>query len=412
MPEKQVKNQAQKVEDPALLEDLLTRGVADIIPKELFTKKLQSGERMRIYLGVDPTSPSIHIGHAVILRKMRKLQDLGHEIILLIGDFTARIGDPTDRSAARTTLTHEEVLSNAATYKEQVAKILDFSTDSTNPARLEFNAKWLDQLRFSDVIELSARFTVQQMLERDMFEKRMQEGKPIYVHEFLYPIMQGYDSVAMDVDVEFGGNDQLFNMLTGRSLQQMMHNKEKMVLTFEFLFGLDGRKMSKSYGNTIGVFDEPNEMFGKIMSLRDELIPQYFWLCTDSSKADVDGVKYAMQKGENPRDIKICLAKKIIRFYHSDKAALDAEREFLLVFAQKQKPTDIPTYFLTEKDGGLVDVLVNAALASSKSEARRLIEQGGVKLNGEKVTDAKAILVFVDGDTVQVGKRKFITLRK
>ncbi|MBI2410599.1 MAG: tyrosine--tRNA ligase [Candidatus Kerfeldbacteria bacterium] len=395
-----------------MLEDLLTRGVAGIIPKDIFTKKLQTGERMRLYLGVDPTGPVIHIGHAVILRKMRQLQDLGHEIILLIGDFTARIGDPTDRSAARTTLTHEEVLANAATYKEQAAKILDFSDSASNPARLEFNAKWLDKLRFSDVIELSARFTVQQMLERDMFEKRMQEGKPIHVHEFLYPIMQGYDSVAMDVDAEFGGNDQLFNMLTGRSLQQMMNKKEKVVVTFELLPGLDGRKMSKSFGNVIGVDDSPNDMFGKVMSLKDELIPEYFWLCTNSSVQDVQGVKHALSKGENPRDLKMCLARKIIALYHSVEAANAAEKEFIQVFQQKGAPTDIPVYHLAVEDVSIVDVIVRAGLAVSKAETRRLIEQGGVKLNGKKVNDAHTALAFADGDTVQVGKRKFITLRK
>lgn len=411
MPKKLKKSSATAVTDKAVVSELMERGVVDIIPRRLFEKKLLAGERIRVYLGVDPTGPDIHLGHAVILRKLRALQDLGHEVILLLGDFTARIGDPTDRAAARTALTHEEVLANAKSYKTQAAKILDFSAASANPARIEFNAKWLDKLKFQDVIELAARFTVQQMMERDMYQQRLKDAKPIYVHEFLYPIMQGYDSVAMDVDMEVGGNDQLFNMLTGRTLQKEINQREKIVMTFELLPGLDGRKMSKSFGNVVGVADAPNEMFGKIMSLADELIPQYFLLCTDATQAEVKEISEKLAAGENPRDWKISLARRIVSFYHSETAAEAAGAEFAAVFADKGKPKEIPEFALPKAGTTLVDLLVAAKLAPSKGQARRLIEQGGVRLNDTKVADVAVAPNFADGDLLQVGKRNFVRLR-
>lgn len=392
----------------AELADFLWRGVAESLPEGGLQKKLQSGERMRVYLGVDPTGPSIHIGHAVILRSLRTLQTWGHEIILLIGDFTARIGDPTDRDAARVTMTHEEVLANAASYKEQAAKILDFDSKE-NPARIDFNARWLDQLKFADVIKIAAQFTVQRMMERDMFEKRWKEGKPIHLHEFLYPLMQGYDSVAMDVDMEVGGTDQTFNMLAGRTLQTALNHKEKIVLSFQLLEGLDGRKMSKSYKNIVGVMDTPNEMFGKIMSLSDDLLVRYFQLTTNSTKADIEGMQHALKKGQNPRDLKMCLAREIITIYHSAEAAEEAEAEFKRIFQEKNKPTDIVAYTLAAEDSNIIDVMIHLGFATSKGEARRLIEQGGVKMNDEKVTDSA--LAPVPG-TLQVGKRKFAELQK
>lgn len=322
-------------------DELLTRGVSEVIPADELTKKFESSEPMKIYYGVDPTGPQIHIGHAVVLRKLREFQDLGHHIILLIGDFTARIGDPTDKDAARTVLTHEEVLANANTYQEQAAKILDF--DGDNPAVLDYNSKWLDELKFQDVLELSSEFTVQQMLERDMFEKRLRDGKPIHVHEFMYPIMQGYDSVAMEVDMEMGGSDQLFNMLAGRTLLKSRTGKEKVVMTFELLEGTDGRKMSKSYNNIIGVTDEPADMFGKVMSLKDELIPRYFELATDVPMSTVKEAAERL-KTENPRDLKVELAREIVTMYHSADDAASAEQAFFKVFADKGRPDDIPTY--------------------------------------------------------------------
>lgn len=410
MTENHGKNQATPVTDKMLLHNILSRGVADIIPADEFERKLRAGERMRLYLGVDPTGPFIHLGHAVILWKMRELQQLGHEIILLLGDFTARIGDPTGKDAARTTLTHEEILQNAQTYKEQAAKILDFD-DPENPALLKYNAEWLDSLRFQDILELSARFTVQQMMERDMFENRLNEGKPIYVHEFLYPIMQGYDSVAMDVDMELGGNDQLFNMLAGRTLQKEMNKREKVVMTMQLLPGLDGRKMSKSYDNIVGISDEPNEMYGKLMSLEDQFITQYFELCANASEEEVESVKKELDGGANPRDVKMRLARVIVELYHSADAATTAEAEFIKIFQQKDRPTDIAEYTMTDADTTIIELLVNSVLASSKGEARRLIEQGGVKVNDTKV-ESIDFAEFSSGDVIQVGKRKFIRLAK
>lgn len=409
---KKATKKAIPLTDEQQLEELLTRGIGEIIPRDVFVKKLRAGERMRMYLGVDPTGPDIHIGHAVILRKLRKLQDLGHEIILLIGDFTARIGDPTGRDSARVTMTHEAILENAKNYKKQASKILDFSSSHVSPAKIDFNARWLDKLSFQDVIALSSHFTVQQMLERAMFQKRMSEGKPVYIHEFLYPVMQGYDSVAMDVDVEVGGTDQTFNMLVGRTLQQEMNNREKVVMSFELLEGLDGRKMSKSYKNIVGVMDAPADMFGKIMSVADDLIVKYFWLCTDWTKADMNGVERALKRGDNPRDIKMCLARQIVRLYHGEKAATDAEAEFIRVFQQKAAPTEAVEYRVSKRDITLADVLVSAKMVSSKGEARRLAQQGGVRVNGEKISDVNTSAADVVGALVQVGKRKFVQVKK
>src|SRR3989339_328660 len=406
MTEKALNKQVKPTTNTRLLQDIMSRGVSDIIPRKLFEKKLKKGEKMRIYYGVDPTGPFIHLGHAIYLWKLRQLQELGHEIILLIGDFTARIGDPTDRSAARIALTPQEVLANAKTYKKQAAKILRFS--GRNPVKIKYNSTWLDKLKFADVIELSAQFTVQQMMERDMFQKRLKEAKPIYVHEFLYPIMQGYDSVAMGVDVEMGGTDQLFNMLTGRTMLLTMKQKEKIVMTFDLLAGLDGRKMSKGFGNIIGVTDEPNDMFGKVMAMQDDLILPYFWLCANVSKSDMEGIEYALRKGENPRDIKLCLARKIVTLYHGLASAGAAEKEFAQVFQKKNKPTDIPTHQVSQKTTSLIDLVVAVGFAGSKGEARRLIEQGGVRADNKKITDTKAMVKIKSGQILQVGKRHFV----
>lgn len=390
----------------------MSRGVVDVIPRELFEKNLRSGERMKIYLGVDPTGPNIHLGHAVILRKLRQLQDLGHEVILLIGDFTARIGDPTEKDAARVRMTPDEVAKNAEGYKEQAGVILDFSRKHPSPARLEFNAKWLEKMNFQDVMEMAANFTVQQMLERDMFEKRIKEDKPIYVHEFFYPMMQGYDSVAMDVDMEVGGNDQLFNMLTGRTLQKIYNDREKIVMTFELLEGLDGRKMSKSYGNIVGVIDEPFEMYGKLMSLDDSLVTRYMLLATNATQDEVAATEQELKSGAHPRDVKMRLARIIVAMYHSDRAADDAEQEFVRVFQQKSAPTKMEEYRVQAADKTAVDLLVNSGLVDTTSDARRLIKQGGARLNDVKVESFDEELKVEDGDTLQAGKRKFVTLRR
>lgn len=389
------------------INELLTRGVQDIIGQDELEKKLKSSEKMKIYIGADPNRPDIHIGHAVAIRKLKKFQDLGHQIIFLIGDFTAQIGDPTGKDETRQQLTPGEVKKNAQSYKDQISKILSFS--GSNKAVIKYNSKWNKKLRFQDLIELSSNFTVQQFLERDMYQKRLKEGKPIALHEFFYPLMQAYDSVVMDVDMEVGGNDQLFNMLCGRTLMQKLKNKNKIVMTFDILEGTDGRKMSKSYDNYIGVSDEANDMFGKIMSIKDELIVKYFTLCTDVSLEDIKEMENQMKSGANPRDLKAKLAKEIVKIYHSKEEAEKAEQEFDQIFKDKGKPTDIEEVSL-EEDMEIIAVLNKFSLVSSNSEARRMIDQNAVKVNDEKIKDYNFKLNKGEKYLVQVGKRKFIQL--
>jgi len=389
------------------MHELLTRGVQDIIGQEELEKKLESGEKMKIYLGADPSRPDIHIGHAVALRKLKKFQDLGHQIIFLIGDFTAQIGDPTGKDEMRQQLIPAEVKKNAQTYKEQISKILSFS--GKNKAVIKYNSKWNKKLKFQDLIELSSNFTVQQFLERDMYQKRLKEGKPISLHEFFYPLMQAYDSVVMDVDMEVGGNDQLFNMLAGRTLMKKLKDKNKIVMTFDILEGTDGRKMSKSYDNYIGVSDEANDMFGKIMSIKDELIIKYFTLCTDVSLGEIKEMETKMKAGINPRDLKARLAKEIVKIYHNEKKAEQAKKEFNQIFKDKGKPTDIEEVSL-EKDMEIIEVITKFNLVSSNSEARRMIDQNAVKVNAQKIKDYNFKLNKGEKYLIQVGKRKFIQL--
>lgn len=390
-----------------MIRDILTRGVSEIIGQKTLEQRLQGLPPMTVYLGVDPTGADIHLGHAIHLRKLRALQKLGHKIILLIGDFTGRIGDPTDRDAARKPLTHEQVIANAKKYKEQAGTILDF-TDAENPVELRYNAEWLDNMSFREIIQIASHFTVQQFLERDMYQERIKAGKPIHLHEFLYPLMQGYDSVVMGVDMEVGGSDQLFNMLAGRSLVQEILGKEKIVMTSKMLEGTDGRKMSKSYNNIIAVKDAPQDMFGKLMSINDELIGQYFELATDVSMTDIEKIMKDMKAGKrNPRDVKFDLAADIVTFYHGAVAAEKAAAEFNHIFKDKKKPDVIPT-FANSKKFNVLDVLVESGLLGTKNEARRAIEQGGVKVNDQKITSWDTVLQ--KGDVLQVGKRKFLKI--
>lgn len=390
------------------IHELLTRGVQDIIGQESLEKKIGSGNKMKIYIGADPNRPDIHIGHAVALRKLRKFQDLGHQIIFLIGDFTAQIGDPSGKDEMRQQLSPAEVKKNAQTYKNQISKILSFK--GSNKAVIKYNSKWNKKLKFQDLIELSSNFTVQQFLERDMYQKRMKEGKPISLHEFFYPLMQAYDSVVMDVDMEVGGNDQLFNMLAGRTLMQKLKKKNKIVMTFDILEGTDGRKMSKSYDNYIGVSDSANDMFGKIMSIKDELIMKYFTLCTDVSLAEIKKMEGEMESGINPRDLKARLAKEIVTIYHNSKATEKAEEEFNQIFKDKGKPSDMEEVSL-EKDMEILEVLSKFGLVSSNSEARRMIDQNAVKVNDQKVGDYNFSLKKGEEYLVQVGKRRFIKIK-
>ena len=307
--------------------ELLVRGVQDIIPKKGLTEKIKKGDKLRVYLGIDPTSTRISLGNAVPLRKLRDFQNAGHEVIFLVGSFTALIGDTSDKDAMRKPMTLQEIEHNFKTYKKQASKIIDFSH-----AKIVYNGDWLSNLSFQNIVELAQHFTVQQMIERDMYQKRLEGGKPIGLHEFLYPLMQGYDSVHMEVDLEIGGNDQLFNMLAGRTLLNAYKNKEKFVMTTPLIEGLDGRKMSKSYGNTIDIMDEPADMFGKVMSMADDLIIKYFLLCTDVPLKEIDEIDKGLKAGDNPRDAKVRLASEIVTLYHNADSANSAEQEFVNVF--------------------------------------------------------------------------------
>ncbi len=398
------------ITDEHKIDRLLTRGVAAVYPTaEKLREQLMSGRRLRIYHGVDPTAPYLHIGHAVQFRKLREFQNLGHEVILLLGSFTAMIGDPTDKLATRKQLTKQEVLNNAATYKKQASKILKFSGD--NAVKLMFNDKWLAKMTFANVVDLASHFTVQQMMERDMFAKREAEQKPIYLHEFFYPLMQGYDSVAMDVDVELGGNDQTFNMLAGRTLMREMKQKEKFVVATSLLTNSEGKKMSKSEGGIIGLTDAPEDMFGKIMAMDDSMIVPYFTLATDLEDEEIAAVESAIAGGMNPRDAKMRLAETVVETYHNKSKAKAAKKHFLQVFSNKEMPDVIPELQLSGRTLTIVEVLVEAGFAPSKGEAKRLIEQGGVKIGSGVVGDPMLqVSPRTDEVIVQKGKRFFVKL--
>ncbi|MDD3897628.1 MAG: tyrosine--tRNA ligase [Syntrophomonadaceae bacterium] len=386
---------------------LIRRGVAEIIPeeelKQKFGQSIKEKRPLRVKLGLDPTAPDIHLGHTVVLNKLRQFQDLGHEVHLIIGDFTGRIGDPSGKSETRRQLSEEEVQVNAATYKEQIFKVLD--PDKTI---IHFNSEWLMPLTLVDVLNLAGKYTVARMLERDDFDKRYKEGLPIGIHEFMYPLMQGYDSVALKADVELGGTDQKFNLLVGRNLLREYGLQPQVALTMPILEGTDGvQKMSKSLGNYIGVNEDAYEMFGKTMSIPDELIIRYFELVTRVEQVEIDKMEKGMQTGAlNPRDVKMRLAREIINIYHNEEEALKAQERFQLVFSQRDIPEDIPEAVVSEKELWLPKFLLEHGMVDSTSDGRRMIKQGAVKLNGEK---CKAENVEVEDEMViQVGKRKFV----
>lgn len=388
------------------IEEILTRGVEDVIVKEELRKKLTSGKKIRLYLGIDPTGADLHLGHVVVLWKLRDFQDLGHEVVLLIGDFTARIGDPTGKDVARKVLTEKEIKENFKYYKKQASKILDFSK-----VKIKYNSTWLSKLKFADILKLAGNFTVQQMIQRDMFQKRLSENLPISLQEFMYPLMQGYDSVAMDVDLEVGGNDQMFNMLVGRTLQKIYNNKDKDVLTCKLLLGTDGRKMSKTFDNFVAIEETPSNMYGKIMSIKDELIDHYFELATRLSENEILEIKKSLN---NPRDIKAKLAEEVVKMYHGEKNAKIAQEEFNKVFRDKELPDEIPIFETEKKDYPPLDLLFDSKLASSKNEAKRLVEGGGVEVINEdikeRITDWKKNITFEDNMIIKVGSRKFIKI--
>lgn len=391
------------------LDTLLHRGVDTIYPStQALQELLATGKKLTLYLGVDPTGVLLHIGHAVVLRKLAQFQRAGHQVILLIGDFTGRIGDPTGKDKTRIPLTPEQLADNARNYQQQAAKILDFD-HPINPVIMRYNSTWLSKLNFTDVIQLAAHFTVQQMLERDMFERRLQDNKPISLHEFFYPLMQGYDSVAMDVDLEVGGTDQTFNMLAGRTLQKSINHKEKFVLTVPLLADAQGVKIGKSENNVIAITAEPNDLYGKIMTLGDNVMIQCFELCTDLAMTDIQDIAQQLAAGMNPKQAKMRLARELVTLYHSADAARQAEQNFQTVFVEHGKPAELPTKPVPDSSEPLV-ILVELGLAKHKSGAKRLFEQGGVKVNDQKVTDWKTPLTLKAGDMLQVGKLHFVRL--
>ena len=390
---------------------LISHGVADLLPEDEFKKKLEksvaTNTPLIIKLGLDPTAPDIHLGHTVVLRKLKLFQDFGHKVIILIGDFTARIGDPTGKSVTRPPLTEEQVMTNAKTYQEQIFKVLD-----PEKTEVRFNSEWLSKLDFADVLKLASKYTVARMLERDDFHKRYTEGRPISIHEFMYPLMQGYDSVALKADVEFGGTDQTFNLLMGRHLQGEEGMPEQTIITMPILEGLDGvQKMSKSLGNYIGISEAPSEMYGKAMSIPDELMMRYFMLVTDMSIEEQEQLSQDLESGvAHPRDVKMKLAHTIVRLYHGEEAANFGQEEFVRVFQKHAMPTDIPEYkvAITDEAVFVPQLLSDAGLTASNGEARRSIKAGAFKIDGEKCNEEH--IVLKDGMVLQVGKRKFIKI--
>jgi tyrosyl-tRNA synthetase len=395
------------ITDEKMIEEVLTRGVEQVFPdKETLKKKLMSGERMRLYCGYDPTASALHIGNAATINKLSQFQKLGHEIIFLVGDFTAMIGDPTDKLAARKKMTREEVLENAKDYEKQARGYLKF--DGENPAALKYNSEWNDKLTFRELIGISSNFTVQQMIQRDMFQKRLEEEKPIFLHEFLYPLTQGYDSVAMDVDLEVGGNDQMFNMMAGRTLQKAINNKEKFVLTLKLLADEDGKKMGKSEGNAVFLNQSPKDMYGAVMSWTDGTIVIGFEMVTDVPVAEIEKTKEALlDEKNNPRDFKMKLAYEMVKINYGEEAARDAEEHFVRTIQKKEVPQTV-TSIETSLEASIVNFMVKADLAESNADAKRKIKQGGVEIDGKKMVDPNVkITSEMDGKIVKVGKREF-----
>lgn len=388
--------------------ELIKRGTVDLIEEEELIKKLEKsykeGRPLRIKAGFDPTAPDLHLGHTVLLRKMKQFQDLGHEVYFLIGDFTAMIGDPTGRSETRPPLTKEQVLENAKTYKEQVFKILD-----PKKTKIVFNSQWLSKMTAEDMVRLCAKYTVARILEREDFKKRFESGLPISIHELIYPLFQAYDSVALEADVELGGTDQLFNLLIGRDIQREYGQEPQVILTLPILEGLDGvQKMSKSLGNYVGIMEPPYEMFGKLMSIPDELMWKYYLLLTEFSEEEIDNMKASVEKGElHPKEVKKRLAKYIVTQFHSEEAALKAEEEFERVFSKKELPTEVPTVVIPAGKVWVPGLLKDQGLVKSNSEARRLIAQRAIDLNKEVLTQEE--LNLSTGEYVfRIGKKKFL----
>ena len=389
--------------------DELERGVVEVLPAGGLKDKLEKKQALRVKLGFDPTAPDVHLGHTVIINKLRQFQDQGHEVIFLVGDFTASIGDPTGKSVTRKPLTKEEIKVNAKTYQDQVFRILD--PDKT---RVVYNSEWMSQLSAADLIQLASSQTVARMLERDDFEKRYRGGQPIAIHEFLYPLLQGYDSVHLEADIELGGTDQKFNLLMGREMQKDRQQEAQVIMMMPLLEGLDGvQKMSKSLGNYIGVTEDPKEMFGKIMSISDQLMWRYYELLSFKSNDEILRLKESANSGANPRDIKISLAKELVERFHSAADADYAEQDFLTRFKRQEIPEEMDEYEFKVGDGmeSVAQLLKAAGMVGSTSEGMRMIKQGAVKINGVKVDDVKQELDIGEASVYQVGKRKFARIK-
>jgi tyrosyl-tRNA synthetase len=392
----------------SILTDLL-RGADEVLVQQELVKKLEEGRPLRIKAGFDPTAPDLHLGHTVLINKLKQFQNLGHEVLFLIGDFTGMIGDPTGKNATRKPLTRDEVIENAKTYEQQIFKILD-----PEKTLVMFNSSWMNAMSPVDLIQLAAKYTVARMLERDDFNKRYKNGQPIAIHEFLYPLIQGYDSVAMKADVELGGTDQKFNLLVGRHLQEIFGQKPQVVMTMPILEGLDGvQKMSKSLNNYIGITDSPEEMFGKIMSVSDGLMWRYFELLSFRPMTEIRQWMQECELGANPRDYKVKLAQEIIERFHDAQAARAALESFEARFQRGEMPEDIEEKELTVAPGqnGIASILKNAGLTSSTSEAIRMINQGAVKIDGERISDVKLEIPSGKQHVYQVGKRRFMRIK-
>lgn len=390
--------------DPVLIDRFLKRGVAALVPSEdAIRKALTSGKRLKIYQGFDPTGPYLHVGHAIGIRALRLLQQLGHEVIFLVGDYTSMVGDP-DKETTREMLTTEKIESNLVGWKEQAGKLIDFGGE--NPVRFARNSEWLSKLTFADVLKLMSQTTIQRLLERDLFDRRLKAGDPIRFHELLYPLMQGYDNVAMDVDMEIAGYDQLFNMLVGRDLMRSYKNKEKFVRANAMMDAPDGRTMSKTKGNGINLADSSNDMYGKAMSYPDSAIISGLELLTEVSEKDIEEIKQALAGGENPMKFKKLLAFEIVKTIRGQQDAEKAEQNFINVFSNKENPEDMEEFSLANKKMLTVDMVAQIGVVS-KTEARRLIEQGALTINGEVKKDINTEVELVAGDVIKIGKRKF-----
>jgi len=392
----------------ALIDQILSRGVEEIFEVKNLKENLTSGKKLRVKHGIDPTGDKIHLGRASQYLKLKDFQDAGHQIVLIIGDFTARIGDASDKDTMRKAVSNEEIKENLKTYAEQIGKILDMSK-----VEVRYNSEWLERMPQAEIIKLCQNFTAQQMIQRRNFKERWEAGKPIGLHELLYPIFQGYDSVAVGADVEIGGSDQLFNLQAGRTIQQLYRQKPQDIMTLKMVWGLDGRKMSTSWGNVINMLDEAQDMFGKVMSIRDEYVFDYFEMCTRLPLLEISSLRQNTENGTlSWRDAKARLAREIVALYHGSNASTQAEEYFNRVFRDKEAPEEMPEISIDQKKINVLDLLMKTGGIPSKQEAKRLILQKGIKINNVTVDDWKAEIELSGGEVVQIGKRKFIKIKQ